>query len=134
MHIPRKVAVALLAGVSVAGMAGASAASLGGLAAGQIGSEDAAVGTCDTTGISSAFTTSYVAASQKYQVSAVNFTNVDTNCNGKAASVSLRNAAGGLLTTQNAAAITVTGGAFSIPLATAVDASAVAGISVVISG
>jgi hypothetical protein len=134
MHIPRKIAVAVLAGVSVAGMAGASAASLGGLTAGQIGSEDALVGTCDTTGIASTYTTAYNATAQKYQVSAVNFTNVDALCNGKAASVTLRNGAGAVLGTQNAATITVATGAFSLPLTTAVDASAVAGISIIISG
>jgi hypothetical protein len=134
MHIPRKIAVALLAGVSVAGMAGASAASLGGLTAGQIGSEDAAVGTCDSTGITSAYSSAYSITAQKYQVSAVNFTNVDPLCNTKAASVTLRNAAGAVLATQNVANIAVTAGAFSMPLTAAVDASAVAGISIIISG
>ena len=94
MHIPRKIAVAVLAGVSVAGMAGASAATLGGLTSGQIGSEDGAVGACDTTGITSNYTTAYNALAQKYQVTAVNFTNVDALCNSKAASVTLRNLAG----------------------------------------
>jgi hypothetical protein len=134
MHIPRKIAVAVLAGVSVAGMAGASAATLGGLTSGQIGSEDGAVGACDTTGITSNYTTAYNALAQKYQVSAVNFTNVDALCNSKAASVTLRNLAGTVLTTQNVAPITVATGAFSIPIPAGVDASAVAGISVIISG
>jgi hypothetical protein len=134
MHIPRKIAVAILAGVSVAGMAGASAASLGGLTAGQIGSEDAAIGTCDSTGITSTYSSGYSITAQRYQVSAVNFTNVDPLCNTKAASVTLRNGAGAVLATQNVASIAVTAGAFSMPLTAAVDASAVAGISIIISG
>jgi hypothetical protein len=135
MHIPRKIAVAVLAGVSVAGMAGASAASLGGLTAGQIGSEDKAVTSCDSTGIASAFTSSYNVTAQKYQVSAVNFTNVDPACNAKAASVTLRNTAGAVLTTQNVAAIAVAAaGTFSVPINPAVDASAIVAISVIISG
>jgi hypothetical protein len=134
MHIPRKIAVAVLAGVSVAGMAGAAAASLGGLTAGRIGSEDAVVGTCDNTGIASTYTTAYSVTAQKYQVSSVNFANVDPLCNAKPAAITLRNAAGVVVATQNVPSVVVTAGAFSVPLTTAVDASAVAGISIIISG
>lgn len=134
MHIPRKAALAVLASISVAGMAGASAASLGGLTGGAVGSDDATVASCDTDGIGVGYTTGYVAASQKYQITAVNFTGVDANCNGKSASISLRNG-----TTQlgvgAASTITVSPtNTFSLTLAAAVDASAVNGTSLVISG
>lgn len=133
MHIPRKIAVAVLAGVSVAGLAGASAASLGGLTASQVGSENAAVGACDSTGIASSYTTAYSAAAQRYQVTAVNFTNVDPACNAKAAAVTLRQGATAL-TSQSVPSITVTSNSFSVTLTTPVDAALVDGISIVISG
>jgi hypothetical protein len=134
MHIPRKIALSVLASVSVAGMAGASAASLGGLTGGAIGSDDATVASCDTDGVAVTYTTGYVAATQKYQITTVNFSGVDANCNGKAASVSLRNGTS-LLSTGTSSAITVSPtNTFSLTLAAAVDASSVNGSSLVISG
>lgn len=132
-RFPKKVVVAVLGGVSIAGVAGASAASLGGLTAGSIGSDDSIVAACDTDGITITYTNSYNATAQQYQVSAVNFSGVNAACNGKAASVSLRNGTT-LLTTQASAAITVATSAFSITLATPVAASSVSGVSLVISG
>jgi len=134
MHIPRKVALAVLASISVAGMAGASAASLGGLTSGAVGSDDATVASCDTDGIAVSYTTSYTATAQKYQVTAVNFGGVNSNCSGKAASVSLRNG-----TTQlgsaTSATITVSGtNTFSLTLSAPVDAASVSGSSLIISG
>jgi hypothetical protein len=133
LRLPKKVIIAVLGGVSIAGLAGASAASLGGLTASSIGSDDSVVAACDSDGITIAYTTSYSATAQQYQVSAVNFTNVNAACTGKAASVSLRNGAT-LLTTQAASPITVATGAFSITLTTPVAATSVTGVSRVISG
>lgn len=133
MKIPKRAALALLAGVSIAGIAGASAASLGGLTAASLGSDDSVVATCDSDGITIGYTTAYNAAVQKYQVTAVNFTAVNAACSLKAASVSLRQGAT-LLTTQTAASITVATNAFSIALGTPVEAKLVDGVSLVISG
>ena len=133
MKVPKKVAIALLAGVSIAGIAGASAATLGGLTAGSLGSDDSIVAACDTDGIAVGYTTAYNAAVQKYQVTAVNFTTVNAACNAKVASLSLRQGAT-LLTTQNVASIVVTTNAFSITLTTPVEAKLVDGLSLVISG
>jgi len=133
MHIPKKVVIALLGGVSIAGVAGASAATLGGLTGGSLGSDDTVVAACDTDGIAIAYTTTYSATAQKYQVTTVNFSGVNAACSGKAASVSLRNGTTAL-TTQNAASITVAANAFSVTLGTPVDAGSVNGVSLVISG
>ena len=133
MKHPKRIALALLAGVSIAGVAGASAATLGGLTAGSLGSDDSVVAACDTGGITVGYTTSYNATVQKYQVTAVNFTAVDAACNAKAASVSLRQGAT-LLTTKTVPSITVATNAFSITLSTPVEAGLVDGVSVVISG
>lgn len=133
MHIPRKAAIALLAGATIAGVATASASSLGGLTAGSLGSDSSVVAACDTDGIAISYTTGYNATTQKYEVSAVNFSGVNAACTGKAASVSLRNGTT-LLGTQSSGAITVTTNAFSLTLTTAVDANLVNGVSLVISG
>lgn len=123
----------LLGALLAMGLSGAAAASLGGLTGGSLGADDQIVASCDTDGISSSYTTAYNATSQDYRVTAVNFTGVNAACNAKAASVSLRNGTTNLGTT-NAASITVASGAFSVALGTPVSASAVNGLSVVISG
>lgn len=133
MHIPRKAAIALLAGVTIAGVAGASASSLGGLTAGSLGSDSSVIAACDIDGIAISYATGYNATTQKYEVSAVNFSGVNAACSGKAASVTLRNGVTAL-GTQSSGAITVLTNAFSLALATAVDANLVNGVSLVISG
>ena len=128
-----RIAAAVLGGVMGAGLIGASAATLGGLTGGTLGSDDQIVAACDTDGITTAYTTAYSATAQTYQVTAVNFTSVNAACNGKAASLSLRNGTTNLGTTT-AASITVTAGAFSITLGSPVTASSVNGLSLVIAG
>ncbi len=128
-----KIVVAVLAGVLSAGLVGASAATLGGLTGAGLGSDDQIVAACDTDGITVAYVTAYSAVAQTYQVTGVNFTLVNAACNGKAASVSLRNGTTNLGTT-NVASITVTTSAFSVTLASPVSASSVNGLSLVISG
>ena len=128
-----KIVSALVGSALVAGVVGASAASLGGLTSGGVGADDQIVAACDTDGITVAYTNTYSATAQTYQVTAVNFSAVNAACNGKAASVSLRNGTTNLGTT-NAASITVATGAFSITLGTPVSAGSVNGVSLVISG
>lgn len=133
MRLPKTPFIAVLAGVSIAGIVGASAATLGGLSSTGLGADNSVVAACDTDGISIAYTTAYSATAQEYQVTAVNFTGVNAACTTKAASVSVRNGTTNLGTT-NAASITVTAGAFSITLASAVPAASVNGVSLIISG
>lgn len=133
MHIPRKAVVALLAGVSIAGVAGASAAGFGTTTAGSLGADSVSVASCDSTGVTINYVSAYNATTQRYEVSGVNITNVDPLCNGKAASVTLRNGTTGLATATTAA-ITVATNAFSMTFATAVDANLVNGVALIISG
>ena len=133
VRIPKKAAIALLAGISIAGIAGASAATLGTLTSTSLGSGDSVVAACDTDGIGISYTTAYSASAQKYQVSAVNFSGVNPACTTKAASVSLRNGTTELQTTS-VGSITVATTSFSITLGTPVEAALVNGTSLIISG
>lgn len=133
MRLPKTPLIAVLAGVSIAGIVGASAASLGGLSSTGLGADNSVVAACDTDGISIAYTTSYNAAASEYQVTSVNFTNVDAACTLKAASVSVRQGTTNLNTT-NVGSITVATSAFSITLSSPVPAKSVDGVSLLISG
>lgn len=129
----KRIFIAIVGGLLGMGVVGASAATLGGLTGGGLGAEDQVVAACDGDGITATYTTSYSATAQTYQVTAVNFSGVNAACNGKAASVSLRNGTTNLGTT-NAASITVATSAFSITLGTPVTAASVTGLSLVITG
>lgn len=133
MRFSKTPLIAVLVGISIAGVVGASAATLGGLSSTGLGADNSVVAACDTDGISIAYSTTYNATAQEYQVSAVNFTGVNAACNAKAASVSVRNGTTNLGTT-NAASITVTASAFSITLASPIPAASVNGVSLIISG
>lgn len=133
VRIPKRAAIALLAGVSIAGIAGASAATLGTLTSTSLGSGDSVVAACDTDGMGITYTTAYSALAQRYQVTAVNFSGVNPACTTKAASLSLRNGTTELQTTS-VASITVAATSFSITLGTAVEAALVNGTSLIISG
>lgn len=132
MKIPRKVVIAGVASVLVAGMAGASAASLGAFTGNSLGSGDAIVTSCDTDGIDVGYSTQYVDPTS--EVTAVNFGNVDIDCNNKLATVTLRNAAGVVLASQQTTVALGGGSTFSINIPAGVDAVDVEGMSLVIAG
>ena len=131
MKLPRKMTVALLAGVSIAGIAGASAASLGGVSAGSLGSGSTTVASCDTQG---GVTVSYTTAFQggAYVVTDVTVGSVDVACNGQTGSVTLLDVGGNDI---GSGSIGVTGsGSFKVHLNKAADAASVVNAAVLIAG
>lgn len=138
MKINKRVAVALLGGLAVAGVAGASAASLGGLDSESLGSDDQVVAACDTDGIDVAYTTSFDATDNRYEVTAVELSDVAEDCDGLALDLTLRgdhdDDAGTADETLTSESTSSGEGAFSVSLTTPVSAEALKGISIVISG
>lgn len=137
MRIPRKSALVVLASISIAGLAGASAAGFGGFTGGKIGSGDSAVAACDTNGVDVSYVSSYNATAQKYVVSGVKVSNVNAACQGKDASVTVRNTAGTISETAGTTvALTALDGtgSFTINLAGTTGAVDVEGVSLVIVG
>ena len=134
MKIPRKVVIAGVASVLVAGMAGASAASLGAFTGNSLGSGDDVVASCDTDGIDVGYSTQYVPSAGTSEVTAVNFGNVDIDCSGKLATVTLRDGTGAVLDSQQTQLNLGGGSTFSINIPAGVSAAAVEGMSLVIAG
>ena len=130
MKLPRKMTVALLAGVSIAGIAGASAASLGTVSSSKLGSGSSSFASCDTSGVSVGYGTAVQGGI--YTVTSVTVGSVDTNCAGQTGSVTLMDASGndlghGQVTLTNS-------GSFSVSFATGIDASLVENAAVLIAG
>lgn len=112
----KRVAFAVGAGLVAAGAIGASAASLGGITGQSLGADDAVVASCDTDGITTAYTTAYDAGTGAYNVTGVDLSGVNAACNGldyaltlaDGSNVSLDEATGVLSVTLGAASIAVT--------------------------
>lgn len=128
MNIRNK-GLAVLAGVGVAGLVGAAAASLN-LTNDSLGADAQVVASCDTDGIAVEWTTAYDATAQAYEVSDVVLTGVDLACNGLDVEISVTDGTTVLATEAG----TATTGTTTVALTTAIDASLVDGIGVVISG
>lgn len=139
MNKHRKLALAVLASITIAGIAGASASSLGGVNTAGIGADTNVTSSCDVNGVNTSYTTAYSQAAGGFVVSAVKFSSVNTNCNGKAASVVLADSASASIADGAATPITLSNvsagnGEFSITLSSPVAATAIENISLVIQG
>lgn len=123
-------ALAIIAPAVLMGIVSASAASLGGITAPSLGADTAVISACDTDGVTLAYTTSYDAALGRYQVTDVDVTGIDATCNGKTASITLKDAGNVSLAFGS---ITVASGAAAISLSgSGASANAVAGAALLI--
>ena len=124
------VLAAVVASIVFAGVYG-FAASLGltssGLAAG-----NAVVAACGT-GINAAYTTAYSSSLPGYSVSQVNLTSIPAACLNKAYRIQLTGAAGATVGAEMTGTLPASGTTANISTSGNVDASAVTGISVVLS-
>ncbi|MCU1361301.1 MAG: hypothetical protein JWN99_2590 [Ilumatobacteraceae bacterium] len=125
---------AILGALIAAALVSASAATLGGLTSDSLGANDSVVAACDSDGIDIAYTYAYNATSQWYDVTDVNFSGVDPNCDGLDASISLADGTTLLNTTVSTGITVPVGGTFSITLGTAVQAELVDHAALVITG
>lgn len=128
----RKKSVAVLIGLAVTGLVGASAASLGGIESDDLGADVGVVGSCDSTGVDVAFTTAVDAG--VIEVRQVNVTDVESPaCDGQDFTVELLDASDASLGSR--AGVVPAGGDFTTNFVSQdVDANAVVGIAITISG
>jgi hypothetical protein len=124
------VLAAVVASVVFAGVYG-FAASLG-LTSSGLGAGNAVVASCGT-GINAAYTTAYSASLPGYSVSQVNLTSIPAACLTKAYRIQLTGAAGATVGTEMTGTLPASGTTANISTSGNVDASAVIGISVVVS-
>jgi hypothetical protein len=121
--------LALLFGTCAYAVAFASAATIGTVTDAGVGSGTAVVASCDTNGVSTAYVYAYSASTPGYNVTNVNVTNIDTNCNTKAISVTVAKSDG---TTPASGSGTVSSGAANIAVSPAIPAANAGAVYVVI--
>jgi hypothetical protein len=124
------VLAAVVASIVFAGVYG-FAASLG-LTSSGLGAGNAVVAACGT-GINAAYTTAYSATLPGYSVSQVNLTSIPAACLSKAYRIQLTGAGGAAVGSEMTGTLPASGTTANISTSGNVDASAVTGISVVVS-
>ena len=90
----KKLLLSSAAGIATSTAVFAMAATLGGITSTGLGADTTVVASCDTDGVSVAYTTTWDAPNAIYEVTTVTVSGLNAACDGKAISVSLTNAAG----------------------------------------
>jgi hypothetical protein len=124
------VLAAVVASIVFAGVYG-FAASLG-LTSSGLGAGNVVVASCGT-GINAAYTTAYSSSLPGYSVSQVNLTSIPAACLSKSYRIQLTGAAGATVGAEMTGTLPASGTTANISTSGNVDASAVTGISVVVS-
>jgi len=127
----RSVVRAIVTALLVLGVAApAAAAGLGGLSSGGVGADTSVVGSCDSDGVGVSFQTGS-SASGRPTVTGVVLSALHPSCTGSTLHLTISGAGGAQLGTGTAP---VTGSAQTITFATPIDATAVTGTALVITG
>jgi hypothetical protein len=124
------VLAAVVASIVFAGVYG-FAASLG-LGSSGLGAGNAVVSSCGT-GIQAAYTTAYSSSLPGYSVTQVNLSAIPAGCLSKSYRVQLTGTGGATVGAEATGTLPGSGTTFAVPMTGNVDASAVTGISVVVS-
>jgi hypothetical protein len=132
MSSTRKRLTIALGGAVALGLTVASAATLGGLNSKSLGASDTIVSSCDENGVAIDYENSYDKVSGKYVTTAVNFSGVNSLCDGKTLNVTLKDGnATALASATTTVALTNGSQRVAVP---AVNAEAIGGAAVVITG
>lgn len=114
------------------GVVAATAASLGGVTSQNVGADVAAVASCDTDGVTVAYTHVYDPDDGRYEISEVSVSGIHAACDTRAIRVTLKDVGNASL---GEATGTVSGGAANnLAVSPNADSSAVTGVAVVIAG
>jgi hypothetical protein len=101
MRNRKRLVIALIVGVAVFAAAFGMANTLGGLTSDSLGADDQTVGTCDSNGVSTSYTTDYDAAAPAgFKVVAVTVSGIANTCDGKTIEVALSGSGGTLIEEQ----------------------------------
>lgn len=137
----KRIVFGLFAGATAFAAVAGSAASLGGITSTGLGADDVAVASCDTNGVSTAYTTQYnTTTAAGYKVDDITVSGIADGCNGKTMKITLIGASNASLG-EVSATVAVNSTATTPDTSDTVDylvtnqlAEAVQGIHVVISG
>ena len=128
-----RITAAVFAGVSALGVVGASAASLGGITSDSLGADTAVVSSCDSDGVTMAYTDVYSASLGRYQTTSVAVAGIDAACSGKSLNVTLEDSSGASLASGTVASISSTSATVALS-GSGANANAVVAAAAVVTG
>jgi hypothetical protein len=131
----RRTLLAVLSGIIVCSLVVAAAASLGGITSSSLGADDSVVASCDTNGVTSAYSTVYNTTSTAgFKVNDLTVGGIDDACDGLTMTVTLTGAANASLGSATQVVPTAVGTTNVISLiGQSILAESVTGIHIVIS-
>ncbi len=129
----RRIILGLVTGMTVFGAVFAMAASLGGISGAKLGADDAVVASCDTDGVTSAYTSAWDTTDKRYEVSAATVGGVNDACDGQTLKVTLIDSTGASLGEGSLALPSSTAVSFSVTVTPGASAKAVTGVHVSIA-
>ena len=125
----RRTIAAVVAGFTVFGAVFASAASLGGITSGNVSADNTSVTSCDTDGVTTAYTTSWDGTDDRYEVTSVTVSGIANTCDGRTLSLSLTDASNNQIGTGSIAIPSdVLATSVSVSLSTAASAKDTVGV------
>lgn len=132
----KKIVFGLLFGSTVFGTAMGSAASLGGVTTDGLGADNAIIGSCDTDGVTTSYTTAYsTSGTAGYKVTTVTVSGLANACDGKAIEVRLTGASSASLETASKTVETDSNAtSTTLTLTNPALAQSVTGVHIVVSG
>ncbi|MCA1709435.1 MAG: hypothetical protein LC808_41605 [Actinobacteria bacterium] len=111
----------------------AMAATLGGMTSDKVGADNVAVASCDTDGVTSAYTSAWDAGDKRYEVSQVIVASVNDACDGQTLKVSLTDSAGVQLGEGSLAMPTSAATSFTVSVSPAPSAKLTEGVHAIIA-
>ncbi len=127
----RRTLAAGIAAVAATGLVAASAATLGGVATQKLGADSTVVASCDSNGVSVSYAPEYSDSIPNYALGGVTVSGIASGCAGETMKVTLSTAGNASLQQQT---VPVTSAGSETLTFSNVDAEAVTGVAIVISG
>jgi anti-sigma-K factor RskA len=134
MRSKKRGIAAILAAVAIFGAVYAMAASLGGITSDAVGADNTIVASCDTDGVTTSYTTSWDAADERYEITAVTVGGVADTCDGQTMKVTLADASGTSLSEGTLSLPSSAATSFAVTMSPAASAQLTEAVHVLIAG
>ena len=129
----RRVFSGALVALCAFGAVYAMAATLGGITSNKVGADNVAIASCDTDGVTAAYTTAWDATDKRYEVSTATVGSVNDACDGETLKVTLTDSAGASLGEGTLSIPSSAATSFAVTITPNISAKLAEGIHAVIS-
>ena len=129
----KRTILALLVSLAVFCSLYVMAASLGGITSDKVGADSTVVASCDTDGVTTAYTTAWDTTNKRYSITSVTVGGVSDTCDGETLSVSLTDSSGAQIGSGSVAIPTSVATSFAVSMSPTPSAKLTEGVNVLIT-